>query len=314
MDANGQLTVVPKRAMKPETYSIGIDLGGTKIEAILLAPSGATVCRRRVTTPPGNRYDDIVKALTQLIREFGSQVPATVPCRLGIGIPGTVDTRTGLIQNANTTCLIDRPLQHDLEQRLGRRVGMENDANCFALAESRIGAGRGHSLVFGVIMGTGCGGGICIDGRLRTGPHGIAGEWGHLSVDPQGMPCYCGNRGCVETKISGAGVARAFAKQTGRKQTMKQIVSGARTGDRECVAAFDRFLEDFGRCLGGLISIVDPDAVVLGGGLSNIDELYTEGVSRVRRYAFHPHLATPIRPNRLGDSAGVFGAAWIGVV
>ncbi|MBI9085176.1 MAG: ROK family protein [Desulfobacterales bacterium] len=299
--------------MKPETYSIGIDLGGTKIEAILLNPSDTVVLRRRVATPSGNRYPDILDALTHLIQEVGAQAPGTAPCRLGIGIPGAVDTRTGLVQNANTTCLIDRPLQHDLEQRLGRDVGMENDANCFALAESRIGAGRGHSMVFGVIMGTGCGGGICIDGQVRTGPHGIAGEWGHLSVDPLGAVCYCGNRGCVETKISGTGVTRAFAERTGRKWSMEQIVSGARTGDRECVAAFDRFLEDFGRCLGGLVSILDPDAVVLGGGLSNIDELYTEGVSRVRRHAFHRHLATPILPNRLGDSAGVFGAAWIGV-
>ena len=299
--------------MKPETYSMGIDLGGTKIEAVLLDPSDTVVLRHRVATPPGNRYADILHALARLIREVESQVPGATPCRLGIGIPGTVDPRTGLVQNANTTCLIDHPLKHDLEQRIGRRVEMENDANCFVLAESRMGAGRGYALVFGVIMGTGCGGGICVNGRLHTGAHRIAGEWGHLSVDPRGAACYCGNRGCVETKISGSGVTRAFARRTGKHCSMEQIVNGARTGERDSVAAFDQFLEDFGRCLGGLISILDPDAVVLGGGLSNIDELYTEGVSRVRRYAFHRHLTTPILHNALGDSAGVFGAARIGI-
>jgi fructokinase len=192
-------------------------------------------------------------------------------------------------------------------------VGIRNDADCFALAECRRGAGQEYGLVFGVIMGTGCGGGICINGEVREGPHRIAGEWGHFSVDPEGMFCYCGNRGCVETKISGSGVERAFGSRYGRNLTMEEIVTGARAGDGECREAFDRFLNDFGRCLGGLISILDPDAVVLGGGLSAIDELYTAGVERVRHYAFHGDLRTPILRNRLGDSAGVFGAAWIGI-
>jgi fructokinase len=189
---------------------------------------------------------------------------------------------------------------------------MENDANCFTLAEARQGAAQGFGLVFGIILGTGCGGGISIDGRIHTGRHRIGGEWGHFSVDPAGAPCYCGNRGCVETKISGGGMARSFFERTGRRLTPEQITEGYRQGDAPCTAAFEQFLDDFGRCLGGLISVLDPDAVVLGGGVSNIDELYTLGLEQVRRYAFHEHMETPILKHQLGDSAGVIGAAWIG--
>jgi fructokinase len=216
------------------------------------------------------------------------------------------------VRNANSTCLIGEPLPADLERLLGRPVGVRNDADCFTLAECRLGAGAGYGLVFGVIMGTGCGGGLSIDGVVREGPHRICGEWGHFSVDAQGAPCYCGNRGCVETKISGSGVEAAFRARYDESLSMEEIVAGARAGDARCRRSFDIFLEDFGRCLGGLISILDPDAVVLGGGLSNIDELYHEGFQRVRRYAFHGDVRTPVLKNSLGDSAGVFGAAWIG--
>ena len=215
-------------------------------------------------------------------------------------------------QNANTTCLIGKPLHTDIERELGCSVVVENDANCFTLAECRAGAAQGYGLVFGIIMGTGCGGGMCINGHVRPGPHHIAGEWGHYAVDPNGAQCYCGNRGCVETKISGGGVEAAFYDRYGRIISMQSILQGFRSGDPECVEAFNRFLDDFGRCLGGLISILDPDAVVLGGGLSNIDELYTLGIERVKKYVFCEHLKTPILKNQLGDSAGVFGAAWVG--
>ena len=161
-------------------------------------------------------------------------------------------------------------------------------------------------------MGTGCGGGICLDGSVHKGSHAIAGEWGHISMDPSGAPCYCGNRGCVETMISGTGVETAYHREFGDRISMERIVSGARRGDPACKKIFEQFLEDFGRCLGGLISILDPDAVILGGGLSNIDELYTLGAARVQHYVFHGHIKTPILKNLLGDSAGVFGAAWIG--
>ncbi|MBT1076968.1 ROK family protein [Geobacter grbiciae] len=293
-------------------YRIGIDLGGTKIEALLLGPEGEEHSRRRIPSPAGMGYEAVVAAVAGLVDEAAGRIPEGARRTIGIGIPGSVDPVTGLVRNANSTCLIGKPLQGDLESRLGCSVALRNDADCFTMAECRMGAGRGYGLVFGVIMGTGCGGGICIDGVVREGPHRIAGEWGHISVDPAGAPCYCGNRGCVETKISGSGVERAFCADHGEGIVMEEIVRLAREGELRCTVAFDRFLDDFGRCLGGLISILDPDAVVLGGGLSNIDELYTIGVARVRRYAFHDALRTPILRNRLGDSAGVIGAAWIG--
>ncbi len=234
------------------------------------------------------------------------------PYTVGIGIPGSLDPMTGLVRNANSTCLIGHPLQGDLERLLGHSVSVRNDADCFTLAECRAGAGKGYGLVFGVIMGTGCGGGICINGEVREGPHRIAGEWGHFSVDPNGVECYCGNRGCVETLISGSGVESAFFREFGERLGMDEIVTRARSGEPCCRKTFGRFLDSFGRCLGGLISVLDPDAVIIGGGLSKIDELYSEGVERVRRYAFHERITTPILKNALGDSAGVFGASWIG--
>lgn len=294
-------------------FKIGIDLGGTKTETVLLDPAGSVLYRKRTATPSGEGYGPVLAATHELILETASGVPRGKDYSIGIGIPGSIDSDTQLVRNANSTCLIGHPLQGDLEDLLGRKIGMMNDANCFTLAESRLGAARGYGLVFGVIMGTGCGGGIAVDGEVREGPHRIAGEWGHFSVDPQGAPCYCGNRGCVETKISGSGVEAAFFAASGKRLSMKEIVLGHREGDIACRKIFSQFLDDFGRCLGGLISILDPDAVVLGGGLSNIEELYGEGVEQVRRYAFHEKIDTPILKNVLGDSAGVFGAAWIGL-
>ena len=293
-------------------YRIGLDLGGTKIEALLLAPDDTVLLRQRVPSPVGEGYDAVLSSLHGLINETTLLVPPGSSYTVGIGIPGSLDAVTGLVRNANSTCLIGHPLKDDLERLLGRPVGIRNDADCFTLAECRLGAGRGDGVVFGVILGTGCGGGLSIGGEVREGPHRIAGEWGHLSVDPVGAPCYCGNRGCVETKISGSGVEREFARRYGRKLKVEEIVTAARGGDPECREAFDRFLDDFGRSLGGLISIIDPDAVVLGGGLSGIHELYTIVIDRVRQYAFHNDLRTPILKNELGDSAGVFGAAWSG--
>lgn len=301
------------RNMQMEQYRIGIDLGGTKSEALLLRPDGGVVTRCRLPTPRTAGYDAILDLLVTMIRDTATLVPPGAGYTVGLGIPGAIDPITGLVQNANSTCLIGRPLQRELEARLGRPVGVANDANCFTLAEARQGAGQGYVLVFGVIMGTGCGGGIAIAGEVREGPHRIAGEWGHMAVDPAGAACYCGQRGCVETMISGSGVERSFTAVTGRSLTMQEIVTAARAGDPQCRRFFDRFLDDFGRCLGGVISVLDPDVVVLGGGLSQIDEIYTDGVARVRGYAFHGDLRTPVLRNRLGDSAGVFGAAWIGV-
>jgi len=294
------------------TASIGIDLGGTKTESILLAPDGTVLWRDRKPTLREDGYDAVLTVVTQMILEAVIELPAGEPYTVGVGIPGSINATTGLVRNANSTCLNGRPLKSDIERLIDRPVKIRNDADCFTLAECHSGAGRDYGLVFGVIMGTGCGGGICIDGVVREGPNRIAGEWGHLSVNPDGAKCYCGNRGCIETLISGSGVETAFFQENGQRLSMEEIVSQARTGEKRCKITFERFLEDFGRSLGGLISILDPDAVVLGGGLSNIDELYTDGRERVRKYVFHDNLHTPILKNQLGDSAGVFGAAWIG--
>ncbi|MEI6205870.1 MAG: ROK family protein [Desulfuromonadales bacterium] len=299
-------------AFKAKVAAIGIDLGGTKTEAILLAPDGSTMWRQRRSTPRSEGYDAVVAVVTELIREAATQLPTGISYTVGIGIPGSIDASTNLVRNANSTCLIGHPLQTDIERLIGCPVRMRNDADCFTLAECYSGAGSGLGLVFGVIMGTGCGGGICIDGVVREGPHRITGEWGHLSVNPDGAECYCGNRGCVETLISGSGVEAACFQEYRQRLTMNEIVDQARAGESCCRKIFDRFLDDFGRCLGGLISILDPDAVVVGGGLSNIEELYTIGRERVKKYAFHDNLQTPILKNKLGDAAGVFGAAWIG--
>lgn len=292
--------------------AIGVDLGGTKTELVLLSAAGELLIRQRRPTLRSAGYDAMLALVVEMVCEAREQLPAGSEYTVGIGIPGSLDAATGLVRNANSTCLIGRPLEADLQAGLGCRVRVRNDADCFTMAEARDGAGQGYGLVFGVIIGTGCGGGISINGEVREGPHRIAGEWGHLVMEPAGLSCYCGNRGCVETLISGSGVERAYQAVSGRALTMEQIVQQARAGEHSCARIFDQFLDDFGRCLGGLISILDPDAVVLGGGLSNIDELYTTGIERVRRYAFHEHLRTPILKNRLGDSAGVFGAAWIG--
>ncbi len=306
----GVLSRIYKSIMKP--YKIGIDLGGTKTEAILLGPDDREIHRRRAPTPEGNKYEAIFRSVCDMLEKMVDRVPEGEEYSVGMGIPGSINHETQHVQNANTTCLIGKSFKSDLEGFLGREIGMENDANCFTMAESCLGAAKGYSLVFGVIMGTGCGGGICMNGNVWQGGHGIAGEWGHFSVDPGGAECYCGNSGCVETKISGSGVEAAFLTKTKRNLNMQEIVQGYRNNDPDCCNAIAQFLDDFGRCLGGLISVLDPDAVVLGGGLSNIDELYDLGLESVRQYAFHRKINTPILKNKLGDSAGVFGAAWIG--
>jgi fructokinase len=296
----------------PETVAIGIDLGGTKTEAILLASNGTLLWRQRRPTNRSDGYDAVLSIVAEMIDEAAAHLPPGTKYTVGIGIPGSLDATTNLVRNANSTCLIGKPLKIDIEHLIERPVQIRNDADCFTLAECRSGAGRGYGMVFGVIMGTGCGGGICINGEVREGPHRIAGEWGHQSMTPDGAACYCGNRGCVETLISGSGVENTFFHEYGQRLSMNEIVAQARAGEERCRRTFDRFLDDFGRCLGGLISILDPDAIVLGGGLSNIDELYSEGIEMVKKYAFHDKLRTPILKNQLGDSAGVFGAAWIG--
>jgi fructokinase len=292
-------------------YKIGIDLGGTKTEGILLNPQNLTEYRERMDTPRHLGYRAIITSISDLIQRCAGSVPKGNPYSIGIGIPGTIYPPTGLVQNANTTCLIGKPFKTDLEDRIGRPICMENDANCFTLAECLAGAAKQYDMVFGIIMGTGCGGGLYVNGSVRKGPHDICGEWGHFGIDPQGATCYCGKKGCIETKISGSGVEKAYFAGFGNRLTMREIVNGYRMQVPECKEIFLQFLDDFGRSVGGLISTIDPDAIVIGGGLSNIDELYTQGVERIRYYAFHRDVQTPILKNRLGDSAGVFGAAWL---
>jgi len=298
----------------PGPYRIGIDLGGTKTEVVLLDPDGHPLLRERVATPrrKTREYEAILKNTIRLAEHAQAQIPGH-EATIGICIPGIIDAGTGRVINANITSLIEHPFQQDIVHQLGRSVAMENDADCFTLAESLLGAGQGFTMVFGIILGTGVGGGLCFNGQLFRGRHGIAGEWGHMAVIPDGQPCFCGNRGCVETLISGTGMAAAYQRAYDRPQSAEAIVAGARQGNPDCRAVFQHFLDDFGRCVGGIISLLDPDAIILGGGLSNIDELYREGAARARRYAFHPDPQTPLLKNKLGDSAGVYGAAWIGV-
>ena len=292
-----------------DRYRIGIDLGGTKIEAVLLAPNGTELLRNRIPTPKEKNYPLILNTVYKLIQDTADTIPDHWIFSVGIGIPGAVNHTTGLVHKANITCLMGNPFRHDLEQLLGQKITMENDANCFTYVEALKGAGKGYGILVGIIMGTGVGGGICINNKIWQGRHGMAGEWGHFAMDPHGRNCYCGNRGCVETQISGSGVEASFHKTFGRQLKMQEIVTGYRNKDPHCTTIFNQFLEDFGRFTGGLISMLDPDAIVLGGGLSNIDELYDIGAKRASGYAFHHPITTPILRNMLGDSAGVLGAA-----
>jgi fructokinase len=224
-----------------------------------------------------------------------------------------VSPRTGLMKNSNTVCMNGRPVKADLETLLSRTFEMQNDANCFALAEALLGAGRGRKLVFGVIMGTGCGGGIVHQGHVITGPQGIAGEWGHMSLHPDGPLCYCGHRGCVETYISGGGLQARYREQFGISKPLEEIVRDHHRGDPAAVKFMGEFFRNFGRALGNLINVLDPDVVVLGGGVSKFDDLYTRGVAEVARAVFNDTLETPILKHEIGDSAGVLGAALVGI-
>jgi fructokinase len=286
---------------------VGIDLGGTKIEGVVLADDLTVLHRLRVPTERERGYEHILGRIAALVAELRRHAPDVL--RIGIGTPGSLSTRDGRLKNSNTTCLNGQPLDRDLEHRLGLPVRLENDANCFALAESRAGAGRGHTLVFGVILGTGVGGGIVYDGRVWTGPQHIAGEWGHHTLDPSGPACYCGRRGCVETLLCGPALEASYRAAGGAAASAAEIASAAAGGDHRAAAVLDRWVELFGRALGNVVNILDPDVVVLGGGLSNLEVLSTRGRVAVARHVFNDELRTPIVRHALGDSAGVIGAA-----
>ncbi len=298
------------RAIPP--CRVGIDLGGTKIEGVLLDPSGKECVRRRLPTRQEKGYEGILQSIDHLYRELLGQTghPSHT---VGIGTPGGLSRGGNLLTLSSLQCLNGKPLKRDLEVQLGHPVGIENDANCFALAEALLGAGRGRDLVFGIIMGTGCGGGIVYKGKVLQGLHFRGGEWGHMSMDPQGPTCFCGRRGCVERYISGSGVRERYTERYGFPRTFEQIAEDYLRGDPKACDIIADFLAQFGRAVANLITVLDPDLIVIGGGVSNFEPLYTDGVREVAKNILGDDLTTPIVRNQLGDSSGVLGAALIGI-
>ena len=290
------------------TYRLGIDLGGTKIEGILIDEQFQVIKRERVPTNREEGYEAILSRIVKLARSIIEDVQ-DLESPIGICTPGTIESETGLLKNSNTVCLIGKPIQKDMERELGIPVVMENDANCFALAEATIGAAKKYNVVFGVILGTGCGGGITMLRNIHRGANRIAGEWGHHCLIPGGRECYCGNRGCTEAYISGTALEKEWFELSGEKSRVTDIIeSGNYKNHPEWK---ENFLKNFGRGLANVIDILDPHAIVLGGGLSRIDFLYTEGRESVYKETFSKIVRTPILKNKLGDSAGVFGAAML---
>jgi fructokinase len=287
---------------------IGIDLGGTKTEGVVMDRDGKILFRERRPTPQERGYDAILTNLRDLV--FDLEQRAAVRCTVGVGTPGAISAKTGSLKNSNTVCLNGKPVKQDLENLLARNVRLANDANCFALSEATDGAGAGHGLVFGVILGTGVGGGIVFNGKLHEGTQHIAGEWGHNVLEAGGPPCYCGKQGCVETFLSGPGLVRDYQTHGGNaNDRTHDIASKAAAGEPLAREALNRYLDRFGRALSVVINILDPEVVVLGGGLSNLSVLYTEGPKRVAEQVFNDELRTRILPNVHGDSSGVRGAA-----
>ncbi len=293
---------------------IGIDLGGTKTEAMLMASDGVDVKRMRVPTPRQS-YAANLDMLTALVEQLDTQAGRT--CPVGIGIPGATSPQTGLIKNANSTWLIGHPFLTDLEARLGPRVRLANDADCFALSEANDGAGKDYQTVFGVILGTGVGGGLVVNGDLVAGPNAIAGEWGHTPLpwttadEHPGPNCYCGKTGCIETWCSGPGLAADHQRTTGATLSPEEIVAQARQGDPDAQATLDRHTDRLARALSTLINIIDPHAIVLGGGLSEMAHLYTDVAAKLPDYVFSDTVITPVVKNRHGASSGIRGAAWL---
>ena len=290
------------------TYRLGIDLGGTKIEGILIDEQFQVIKRERVPTKREEGYEAILSRIVKLAKSIIEDVP-DLESPIGICTPGTIESETGLLKNSNTVCLIGKPIQKDMERELGIPVVMENDANCFALAEATIGAAKKYNVVFGVILGTGCGGGITMLRNIHRGANRIAGEWGHHCLVPGGRECYCGNRGCTEAYISGTALEKEWFELSGERSRVTDIIeSGNYKNHPEWK---ENFLKNFGRGLANVIDILDPHAIVLGGGLSRIDFLYSEGKESVYKETFSKIVRTPILKNKLGDSAGVFGAAML---
>lgn len=293
---------------------IGIDLGGTKIEGLVLDAGGMEIARHRIPTPRDD-YRQTLAAIASMVQTLEGNLEER--CSVGVGTPGVLSPVTRLMKNANSVCLNGKPLGSDLSETLGRPVRLANDANCFALSEAVDGAGKNASVVFGVIVGTGTGGGIVMNRRVHTGPNAVAGEWGHNPLpwpgdtEVPGPPCYCGREGCVETYLSGPGMTRDHRAQTGDVLEPGEIAERAEQGDAACVATLERYVDRMARGLASVLNVLDPDVVVLGGGMSKLSRLYHEVPKRWGRYVFSDRVGTPLLPPVHGDAGGVRGAAWL---
>lgn len=300
--------------MTDSQMRIGIDLGGTKIEALAIGGDGVELLRYRVDTPRDD-YPGTIGAMAALVRRIEAETGRTGT--VGAGIPGTVSSRTGLVKNANSVWLNGRPLQVDLGEELGREVRVANDANCLAVSEATDGAAAGRAVVFGVILGTGCGGGLALHGQVHAGANGVAGEWGHNPLpwahgdELPGPECYCGKRGCMEMWVSGTGFARDYADVTGNVLTAREIMAACDAGEASAQAAVDRYEDRLGRGLAHLINVLDPDVLVFGGGMSKVERIYRNLPRRIEQYVFGREAETPLLPAQYGDSSGVRGAAWL---
>jgi fructokinase len=293
---------------------IGIDVGGTKIEALAIDNDGQELARYRVDTPK-NDYRGTIEAVAGLVRQLETETGLTGT--VGAGIPGSISAKTRLVKNANSTWLNGKPLDEDLMVALGREVRVSNDANCFAVSEATDGAAAGSHVVFGVILGTGCGGGVAIDGRVHAGQNGVGGEWGHNPLpwpsaeEYPGPVCYCGKKGCMEMWVSGTGLARDYRQMTGRERTAREIIAEFEAGEKDAALMVDRLEDRLARGLSNVINILDPDVIVIGGGLSQAKHLYESVPKRMAKYVFGGEADTPVVQAKFGDSSGVRGAAWL---
>ncbi len=295
-------------------YKIGIDLGGTKIEGVVLDNDGKELQRKRMKNGKEQGYDHILDNIKLLYEDLLEEIDGQEHT-LGLGTPGSMSKQTKLLKNSNILCMNGQPFQADLTKKLGHAIAVQNDANCFAMAEAILGAGKGKDMVFGVIMGTGCGGGIVYKGEVIEGMRENAGEWGHsiMNFDAPEPEWQDGMKGPVEMYISGTGVQKRYEARFQEEISTSDIVYNYRNGENDSKVIMDEFFEHFGIAIANIIKFIDPDVIVLGGGVSNVEEIYTEGVSRVKKYCMNQDLYTPIVKNEYGDSAGVIGAALIGI-
>ena len=299
---------------KDDSIRIGVDLGGTKIEFVALERDGTELHRHRIPTPRFE-YDGTVRAIADGVKEIEKKLGRTAS--VGVGIPGTISTKTGFVKNANSTWMNGKPFDKDLSRALGREVRCSNDANCLAASEATDGAGAGKHVVFAVILGTGCGGGIAVDGRVHSGSNGVGGEWGHNTLpwmraeEFPGPPCYCGKNGCVETWVSGTGLEKDYERATKLSLRGPEIIARSAAGEAAALAALDRFEDRLTRALAGVINLLDPDVIVLGGGASQIPRLYKNVPARLKDHVFGNEADTPVLPAKHGDASGVRGAAWL---